>query len=80
MAMMNLTENLNDFLRLLQAVAVPPSGDYRLFTTKRVMCCASTSDLSPDRPLAATLTDEDIIVRDDGEEVVGVAMLHASRR
>ena len=57
-----------------------PEGQLQASYDEAGDVCTSTSDRSPGRPPAATLTGEDVIVRDDGEEVVGVAMLHASRR
>ena len=80
MALMNPTDNLNDLLNLLPAV---------LHSIKRRLQASYDQEgdvlyvrFGP-QPRPATdseLTEDDNIVRCHGEEVVGVAMLHASRR
>lgn len=71
--------NLHDYLTLIPAVRQSPGG-----------CLWSSYDEEGDvlyvhfrQPGAATdseLTEDDIILRYDGEEVIGVTILHASQR
>lgn len=72
-------ENLLDYLTLIPAARQSPGG-----------CLWSSYDEEGDvlyvhfgPPGAATdseLTDEDIILRYDGEAVIGITILHASQR
>lgn len=55
-------------------------GDCRLLTTKRATCCTSTSDANPGPATDSELTDNDIIVRYDGEGTIGLTILRASQR
>ena len=78
---MNPTENLNDLLTLLPAVRHSPKG--RLQASYDEEADALYVHFGP-QPRSATdseLTDDDIIVRYDGEEVIGgITILHASQR
>jgi uncharacterized protein YuzE len=72
-------KNLNEYLSLVPAVRQSPGG-----------CLWSSYDeegdvlyvhfRNPSRATDSELTDEDVIVRYDGEEVIGITILHASQR
>jgi uncharacterized protein YuzE len=72
-------KDLSEYLSLVPAVRPTPAG-----------CLWSSYDEETDvlyvhfrKPNVATdseLTDDDIILRYDGEEVVGITILHASQR
>jgi uncharacterized protein YuzE len=78
--LMNLPENLNDFLRLLPAVRHSPNGRLQVSYDEggdvlyvhfgRQLRSATDSDV----------TGDDIIVRYDGDEIIGITILHASQR
>ncbi len=72
-------KNMNEYLNLIPAVRQSPSN------------CLWSSYYEPgdvlyisfDKPRAATdseLTDDDIILRYDGDELIGITILHASKR
>ena len=78
-ALKNPTENLNAFLNLLPAVRHSSDGPLQasydeegdvLYIQFRE--AASTTD--------SELTDDDIIVRYHGDEIIGITILHASQR
>lgn len=72
-------KNLNEYLNLIPAVRRSPSN-----------CLWSSYDeegdvlyISFEKPRIATdseLTDDDIIFRYDGDDVIGITILHASKR
>jgi uncharacterized protein YuzE len=76
---MSLTENLSDFLSLLPAVNHSPNGRLQASYDEK----ADVLYVHFDRSVPATdneITDDDIILRYDGERVVGITVLHASER
>ena len=77
---MNPTEILSDFLSLLAAVRHSP--ERRLQASYDEEGDVLYVHFAP-HPRPATdseLTDDDIIVRYDGEEIIGITILHASQR
>ena len=79
MALKELPENLDDFLTLASAVRKSPNG--RLSATYDEI--GDVLYVHFNESATATdseLTDDDIIVRYDGEEVIGLTILHASQR
>ena len=80
MVLMNPTETLIYFLTLLPAVHHSANG--RLQASYDEEADALYVHFGP-HPRPATdseLTDDDIIVRYDGDEVIGITILHASQR
>ena len=78
MALKNLPENLNEYLSLVPAVRHSPGG--RLWSSYDEE--GDVLHIHFEEPVHVTdseLTD-DIILRYDGEEVVGITILHASQR
>lgn len=67
------------FLKLVPALKQAPAG--QLWTSYDAD--ADTLYINFKRPAEATdseLTDDDVIVRYEGEEIVGITVLHASTR
>ncbi len=79
MALTNPPENLNEYVNLASAVRQSPN--MRLWAN-----CDEQADVlyiylsGPERDSDSELTDDDIIVRYHGEEVVGLTILHATQR
>ena len=73
---MNPTENLSDFLALLPAVRHSPNR--RLQAEADVLYVHFGAQPRP--ATDSELTDDDIIVRYNGDEVIGITILHASQR
>ncbi len=71
--------DIQDFVRLVPRVKEAP---YHLMW----LSCDTEADTlyvnfkKPSRATDSELTDDDVIVRHEGEEVVGVTILHASNR
>ena len=79
MALSNPPDNLREYLSLTPAVRHSPSG--RLWASYDEE--GDVLYVHFGEPNAATdseLTDDDIIVRYDGEQVIGITILHASQR
>ena len=79
MALKDPTENLNAYLRLLPAVRHSPNGRLQASYDEE----ADVLYIRFDRSIPVTdseLTDDDIILRYNGERVVGITILHASER
>ena len=73
------TLNVTDFVRLTSMVRQTPHG----FLWSTYDAEADTLYINFRRPSHATdseLTDDDVIVRYEGDEVVGLTILHASTR
>jgi uncharacterized protein YuzE len=71
--------DVQDYLKLLPAVERSPQATLWLSYDAE----ADTLYINFKKPSYATdseLTDDDIIVRYDGEEIVGFTVLHASKR
>ena len=77
---MNLAENLDDFLTLLPAVRHSPMGRLRASYDEEADVLYVHFGPHPRPATDSELTDDDIIVRYDGEEVIGITILHASQR
>ncbi len=77
---MNPTENPSDFLSLLPAVSNSPNR--RLCASYNEEGDVLNVHFGPQSkpPTDSELTDDDIIVRYDGDEVIGITILHASLR
>ncbi len=71
--------DIDEYLKLIPAVKRPPGGAVWLSYDAE----ADTLYVNFKKPSRATdseLTDEDVIVRYEGEQVVGLTVLHASER
>jgi uncharacterized protein YuzE len=71
--------DVRDYIRLVPAVKQSPSG----YLWSSYDAEADTLYINFKKPSHATdseLTDDDIILRYEGDEVVGLTILHASRR
>ena len=79
MALMNPTENSSDFLTLLPAVRHSPNGRLQASYDEEADVLYVHFGPQP-RPTDSELTNDDIILRYDGEEVIGITILHASQR
>lgn len=79
MALMNLPENLSAFLNLAPAVRHSPNG--RLQASYDEDGDVLYVHFGNPRPATdSEFTDDDIILRYDGEEIIGITILHASQR
>ena len=72
--------SLNDLLSLLPAMRHSPEGQLRASYDEESDVLYVHFGPHPKPATDSELTEDDNIVRCHGEEVVGVAMLHASRR
>lgn len=80
MALKDPTENLNAYLRLLPAVRHSPNGRLQASYDEEADVLHVHFGRQP-RPAAdSELTDDDIIVRYDGDEIIGITILHTSLR
>ncbi len=71
--------DLRDYLKLVPAVRQSPHG----YLWSSYDPEADTPDINFKKPSHATdseLTDDDVIIRYEGGEVVGITILHASER
>ena len=80
MALMYPTENLSDFLNLLPALHRSPKGRLQLSYDEEADVLYVHFGPQPRPATDSELTDDDVIVRYDGEEVIGITILHASQR
>lgn len=80
MALMNPTENLSDFLSLLPAVRHSPKGRLQASYDEEGDVLYVHFGPQPRPATDSELTDDDIIVRYAGGEVIGITVLHASQR
>ena len=80
MALMYPTENLIDLLSLLPAVRHSPMGRLQASYDEEADVLYVHFGPQPRPATDSELTDDDIIVRYDGEEVIGLTILHASQR
>ena len=72
--------NLNDFLTLLPTVRQSPNSRLQASYDEEADVLYVHFGPQP-RPAAdSELTDDDIIVRYDGDEVIGITILHAGQR
>ena len=71
--------NVQHYLKLVPAVKQSPTG----YLSCSYDAEADTLYINFKKPSHATdseITDDDVIVRYDGDEIVGLTILHASRR
>lgn len=71
--------NLDEYLRLVPAVRHSPQG----YLWSSYDAEADTLYINFKKPSHATdseLTDDDVIIRYEGEEIIGITILHASHR
>ena len=80
MALMNPTENLSDFLSLLPAVRHSPKKRLQASYDEEGDVLYVHFGRQPRPATDSELTDDDIIVRYDGDEIIGITILHASQR
>ncbi len=80
MALKNPTENLSDFLNLLPAVRRSPNGRLQASYDEEGDVLYVHFGRQPRPATDSELTDDDIIVRYDGDEIIGLTILHASHR
>ena len=79
MALKDPTENLHTYLALLPAVRHSPKG--RLWVSyDEEGDVLYVNFQKPSRATDSEITDDDVIVRYDGEEVIGITILHASQQ
>ena len=76
---MNPTENLSYFLSLLPAVRHSPNGRLQAsYDEEGDVLYIQFHEAA--RTTDSELTDDDIIVRYDGDKIIGITILHASQR
>ena len=80
MALMNPTENINDFLSLLPAVCHSPKRRLQASYDEEGDVLYVHFGPQPRPATDSDVTDDDVIVRYDGDEVIGITILHASQR
>ena len=80
MALMNPTENLSDFLTLLPAVRHSPKRRLQASYDEEGDVLYVHFSSQPRPATDSDVTDDDIIIRYDGDEVIGITILHASQR
>lgn len=73
------TESLSDFLNLLPAIRHSPDGRLQASYDEEADVLYVHFGRHPRPATDSELTDDDIIVRYDGEEVIGITILHASQ-
>ena len=75
---MALTD-LHDFLKLIPAALIAPGGS--LWTSYDAEADAVYVNFrKPSQATDSEMTDDDVIVRYDGDQIVGLTILHASQR
>ncbi len=71
--------DFRDYLKLLPAVKqVPHQAVWLYYDSEADVLYVNFK--KPSRATDSHLTDEDVIIRYDGEEIVGFTILHASQR
>ena len=80
MALMNLAENLSAFLSLLPAVRHSPKRRLQASYDEEGDVLYVHFGGQPRPATDSDVTDDDIIVRYDGEEIIGITILNASQR
>lgn len=80
MALTSVLENLSDYLALLSAVRHSPNGRLQASYDEEGDVLYVHSGRQPRPATDSELTDNDIIVRYDGDEIIGLTILHASQR
>lgn len=72
-------KELSDYLRLLPRVKDTPEGTVWL-TYDRDVDVLYVNYKKPSVATDSEMTDDDVIVRYDGDEIIGMTILHASNR
>ena len=80
MALKNLPDDLSQYITLLPAVRHSPNGQLQASYDEEADVLYVHFGPQPRPATDSELTDDDIIVRYDGEEVIGITILHASQR
>ena len=80
MALKDPTENLNAYLRLLPAVRHSSKGRLQASYDEGADVLYVHFGQQPRPATDSELTDEDVIMRYDGDEVIGITILHANQR
>ena len=80
MTLKDPTENLNAYLSLLPAVRHSPNGRLQASYDEEGDVLYIHFGPQPRPATASEITDDDIIVHYDGEEIIGITILHASQR
>ena len=79
MALKDLPGNLDQYVSLVPTVRNSPQGYLRLsYDEEGDVLYIQFHEAA--RTTDSELTDDDIIVRYDGDEVIGITILHASQR
>ncbi len=79
MALKDLPENLSEYLNLASVVRHSPNG--RLWATyDEVGDVLYVHFNEPGQATDSEITEDDIIVRYEGDEIIGLTILHASQR
>lgn len=71
--------NIEQFLRLVPALSQSPEG-YLWASYDAEADALYINFKKPSHATDSELTDDDVIIRDAGDQVVGLTVLHASRR
>jgi uncharacterized protein YuzE len=71
--------DIREFLKLVPAVRQTPD-DYLWVSYDREADVVYVNFKKPSRATDSELTDEDVILRYEGDDLVGLTILHASRR
>ena len=71
--------DIREFLKLIPAVRQTPE-DYLWVSYDREADVVYVNFKKPSRATDSELTDEDVILRYEGEDLVGLTILHASQR
>ena len=71
--------DIKEFLKLVPAVKSTPD-DYLWVSYDREADVVYVNFKKPSHATDSELTDEDVILRYEGEDLVGLTILHASRR
>jgi uncharacterized protein YuzE len=71
--------DIKEFLKLVPAVKNTPE-DYLWVSYDREADVVYVNFKKPSHATDSELTDEDVILRYEGEDLVGLTILHASRR
>ena len=70
---------IQEYLRLVPALRTSPEG-YMWASYDREADALYINFKKPSHATDSELTDDDVIIRYEGEEVVGLTVLHASQR
>lgn len=71
--------NIQDYLKLIPAVRQSPKG-YLWSSYDQEADTLYINFKKPSHATDSEITDDDVIIRYEGEEIVGLTILHASKR